>query len=117
MKKVLALLLCLSLMVGAMAGCNNNGGGSSTASGTSSAAGESSEGTPAETSEDGVTNTGTKLPIVNEPVTITVAKERHMLDTTKSYNEKRLGKTSPKKPASPSSGLSWLLVLPLNVYP
>ena len=88
MKKVLALLLCLSLMVGAMAGCNNNGGGSSTASGTSSAAGESSEGTPAETSEDGVTNTGTKLPIVNEPVTITVAKERHMLDTTKSYNEK-----------------------------
>ena len=43
MKKVLALLLCLSLMVGAMAGCNNNGGGSSTASGTSSAAGESSE--------------------------------------------------------------------------
>src|SRR5699024_11313205 len=30
----------------------------------------------------------TGLPIVVEPITISVAKERHMLDTTTSYNEK-----------------------------
>ena len=34
------------------------------------------------------TNPGTELPIVTTPVTISIAKERHMLDTTTSYNEK-----------------------------
>lgn len=56
----------------------------------SSAAGgeESSEaGEPSGEAVNG-TNPGNVLPIVTEPVTLTIAKERHMLDTTKSYNEK-----------------------------
>ena len=95
MKRFLAILLCLSMLVGVMAGCN--GGGTSSTSGTtdtsstadtgdSEASGD--EASASETSEDGVTNKGTTLPIVNEPVTLNVVKERHMLDTTESYNEK-----------------------------
>ena len=108
MKRFLAILLSLSMLVGVLAGCNGGGGTSSTAdaSGTSSTAGESSTAeeedtsssggaSGAATSEDGVTNTGTTLPIVNEPVTISVVKERHMLDTTESYNEKAAWKNIP----------------------
>ena len=95
MKRFLAILLCLSMLVGVMAGCN--GGGTSSTSGTTDTSstadtGDSeasgTEASASETSEDGVTNKGTTLPIVNEPVTLNVVKERHMLDTTESYNEK-----------------------------
>ena len=95
MKRFLAILLCLSMLVGVMAGCNG-GGTSSTSSTTDTSStadtGDSeasgTEASASETSEDGVTNKGTTLPIVNEPVTLNVVKERHMLDTTESYNEK-----------------------------
>ena len=45
---------------------------------------------PAPPSEGEVVNNTnvSGLPIVVEPITISVAKERHMLDTTTSYNEK-----------------------------
>lgn len=95
MKRFLAILLCLSMLVGVMAGCN--GGGTSSTSGTTDTSstadtGDSeasgTEASASETSEDGVTNKGTTLPIVNEPVTLNVVKERHMLDTTESFNEK-----------------------------
>ncbi len=95
MKRFLAILLCLSMLVGVMAGCT--GGGTSSTSGTTDTSstadtGDSeasgTEASASETSEDGVTNKGTTLPIVNEPVTLNVVKERHMLDTTESYNEK-----------------------------
>lgn len=95
MKRFLAILLCLSMLVGVMAGCN--GGGTSSTSGTTDTSSTAdtgnseasgTEASASETSEDGVTNKGTTLPIVNEPVTLNVVKERHMLDTTESYNEK-----------------------------
>ena len=103
MKRFLALLLCLTLVVGTLAGCNGGGGSSTSSGGTSSAAegGDSSaaEGETSTPSEGEVVNNTnvTGLPIVVEPITISVAKERHMLDTTTSYNE----------PASPSSGWNW----------
>ena len=95
MKRFLAILLCLSMLVGVMAGCN--GGGTSSTSGTtgtsstadtgdSEASGD--EASASETSEDGVTNKGTTLPIVNEPVTLNVVKVRNKTATTESYNEK-----------------------------
>lgn len=99
MKRILALLLCVAMMLTVLAACggdNNSstsstGGESSTAStpdesktddGDSSEAGEPS----AEVVND--TNPGNDLPIVTKPVTITIAKERHMLDTTQNYHEK-----------------------------
>lgn len=102
MKRFLALLLCLAMLVGIMAACGGDGNSStSSTSSASSDAGsaESSEGGDAESSEASEggepsaevvnsTNPGTKLPIVTEPVTLRIAKERHMLDTTTSYNEK-----------------------------
>lgn len=102
MKRFLALLLCLTMLVGIMAACG--GDGNSSTSSTSSASSDagsagSSEDSGAgssEASEGGEpsaevvnsTNPGTELPIVTEPVTLRIAKERHMLDTTTSYNEK-----------------------------
>lgn len=98
MKKTSALLLCLILIAGIMAGCSGNGGNKGSSlpkDGASSSAQDpspSDSGTSKAVNASGEavngTNPGTTLPIVNEPVTITVAKERHMLDTTKSYNEK-----------------------------
>ncbi|MGI6254357.1 MAG: extracellular solute-binding protein [Acutalibacter sp.] len=99
MKRFLAILLCLSMLVGVMAGCNGGGESSTSDSGSTSSAADTGDSSATEdtsgagdsgaaTSEDGVTNTGTTLPIVNEPVTISVVKERHMLDTTESFNEK-----------------------------
>ena len=94
MKRFLALLLCLTLVVGTLAGCNGGGGSSTSSGGTSSAAegGDSSaaEGETSTPSEGEVVNNTnvSGLPIVVEPITISVAKERHMLDTTTSYNEK-----------------------------
>lgn len=94
MKRFLALLLCLTLVIGTLAGCNGGGGSSTSSGGTSSAAegGDSSaaEGETSTPSEGEVVNNTnvTGLPIVVEPITISVAKERHMLDTTTSYNEK-----------------------------
>ena len=38
MKRFLALLLCLTLVVGTLAGCNGGGGSSTSSGGTSSAA-------------------------------------------------------------------------------
>lgn len=95
MKKLLAILLCLTMIVGVMAGCGGNGN-SSTASTPANSTQESTpdaSGTDSSTAEPSTevvnsTNPGTILPIVTEPVTLTIAKERHMLDTTKSYNEK-----------------------------
>lgn len=97
MKRILAMLLCLAMIVGVMAACGNDSGNSSAPS--SSKTEESSE--TSSTAEDSSseagepsgevvndTNPGTELPIVTTPVTISIAKERHMLDTTKSYNEK-----------------------------
>ena len=97
MKRILAMLLCLAMIVGIMAACGNDSGNSSAPS--SSKTEESSE--TSSTAEDSSseagepsgevvndTNPGTELPIVTTPVTISIAKERHMLDTTKSYNEK-----------------------------
>ncbi|WP_322170935.1 extracellular solute-binding protein [Acutalibacter caecimuris] len=101
MKKILALLLCLALMATVLAACGgDSGSSSSSAAPESSSQTESSEagddasepessdaGEPSGEAVNG-TNPGTALPIVNEPVTLKIAKERHMLDTTKSYNEK-----------------------------
>ena len=97
MKRILAMLLCLAMIVGVMAACGNDSGNSSAPS--SSKTEESSE--TSSTAEDSSseagepsgevvndTNPGTELPIVTTPVTISIAKERHMLDTTTSYNEK-----------------------------
>ncbi len=97
MKRILAMLLCLAMIVGIMAACGNDSGNSSAPS--SSKTEESSE--TSSTAEDSSseagepsgevvndTNPGTELPIVTTPVTISIAKERHMLDTTTSYNEK-----------------------------
>ena len=101
MKRFLALLLCLAMLVGIMAACGGDSGSSAPESSkTESSKTESSEaGGDAESSEASEggepsaevvnsTNPGTELPIVTEPVTLRIAKERHMLDTTKSYNEK-----------------------------
>ena len=98
MKRILAMLLCLAMIVGIMAACGDSGNDSSapsssesSASGESSKADESSESSEAgEPSGEVVnsTNPGTELPIVTEPVTLKICKERHMLDTTTSYNEK-----------------------------
>ena len=100
MKKLLALLLCLAMVATAFAACGDGGESSSSApesskaeaSAPESSGGESSEesseaGEPSGEAVNG-TNPGNVLPIVTEPVTLTIAKERHMLDTTKSYNEK-----------------------------
>lgn len=102
MKRILALLLCLAMIVGIMAACGDSGNNSSTPSSSkteeSSKAddGSKADDSGEESSEAGEpsaevvnsTNPGTELPIVTEPVTISIAKERHMLDTTTSYNEK-----------------------------
>lgn len=99
MKRFLALLLCLALVATAFAACGGDSESSSSTAPSSSAADNTSSADdstgddssePAEPSTEVVnsTNPGTELPIVTEPVTITIAKERHMLDTTKSYNEK-----------------------------
>lgn len=98
MKRILAMLLCLAMIVGIMAACGDSGNDSSapsssesSASGESSKADESSESSEAgEPSGEVVNSTtpGTELPIVTEPVTLKICKERHMLDTTTSYNEK-----------------------------
>lgn len=98
MKKILAMLLCLLMVVGIMAACGGDSGNSSSSSAPESSSGESSKAddSSAESSEAGEpstevvnsTNPGTELPIVTEPVTLTICKERHMLDTTTSYNEK-----------------------------
>ena len=99
MKRILAMLLCLALMVTVFAAC---GGGDSGNSSSSAPADSSSEASTAddggeesseasEPADVGVvndTNPGTELPIVTAPVTISIVKERHMLDTTKNYNEK-----------------------------
>lgn len=91
MKRYLTLLLALAMIVSVFAGCGGNGSTSSTASKadtpTASTA-DTGDDSSSETAEvvNGTNVTG--LPIVTEPVTISVAKERHMLDTTKSYNEK-----------------------------
>lgn len=94
MKKLLAMLLCLTMIVGVLAAC---GGGSTTSSTTETTSTTSSAADTTDTTESTAepttdvvnsTNPGTTLPIVTEPVTISIAKERHMLDTTKSYNEK-----------------------------
>ncbi len=102
MKRLLAILLCLSMLVGIMAGCGGGGesstsstGGTSSTADTGDSEASGGEADASETSEDGVTNKGTTLPIVNEPVTINVVKERHMLDTTESYNEKAAWKNIP----------------------
>ena len=99
MKRTLALLLCLALLASVFAACG--GDGNSSTSSTSSASSQAKDGESSETGTDGEdsapeaggeavngTNPGNELPIVTEPVTLTIAKERHMLDTTKSYNEK-----------------------------
>lgn len=99
MKRFLALLLCLAMIVGIMAACGNDGKGSSapessktedtskTDNSSKADDGSSEDGEPSgEVVND--TNPGTQLPIVTAPVTLKIAKERHMLDTTKSYNEK-----------------------------
>ena len=99
MKRTLALLLCLALLASVFAACG--GDGNSSTSSTSSASSQAKDGESSETGTDGEdsapeaggeavngTNPGNVLPIVTEPVTLTIAKERHMLDTTKSYNEK-----------------------------
>lgn len=100
MKRILALLLCLAMIVGIMAACGGDGGDSSSAPSSSkteesskaddSSAAEDSSSEAGEPSGEVVNDTtpGTELPIVTTPVTISIAKERHMLDTTKSYNEK-----------------------------
>lgn len=101
MKRILALLLCLAMIVGIMAACGGDGGNSSSAPSSSkteesskaddsSSAAEDSSSEAGEPSGEVVNDTtpGTELPIVTTPVTISIAKERHMLDTTKSYNEK-----------------------------
>lgn len=85
MKKILASLLCAAMLVTTLAACGGNNS-SSTASGLPQGSG--SEGS---TGGQGEVVNGTNvsgLPIAAEPITISVAKERHMLDTTKSYNEK-----------------------------
>lgn len=102
MKRILALLLCLAMVATVFAACGGDSSSSTastpeskTESASSEAGGDASE--PSEESSEAgepsaevvnSTNPGTTLPIVTEPVTITIAKERHMLDTTKSYNEK-----------------------------
>lgn len=100
MKKLLALLLCLAMVATAFAACGDGSGSQSSSapqsSQTEDSAPESSAAGGEESSEAGEpsgeavngTNPGNVLPIVTEPVTLTIAKERHMLDTTKSYNEK-----------------------------
>lgn len=100
MKKLLALLLCLAMVATAFAACGDGSGSQSSSapqsSQTEDSAPESSATGGEESSEAGEpsgeavngTNPGNVLPIVTEPVTLTIAKERHMLDTTKSYNEK-----------------------------
>lgn len=95
MKKLLAILLCLTMIVGVLAGCGGNGNSSTASTPTSStqestpdASGTDSSTAAPSTEVVNSTNPGTILPIVTEPVTLTIAKERHMLDTTKSYNEK-----------------------------
>ena len=104
MKRILALLLCLAMVATVFAACGGDSG-SSTAStpesktestGSSEAGSDASEPAGDESSEEGEpsaeavngTNPGNTLPIVTEPVTLRIAKERHMLDTTQSYNEK-----------------------------
>lgn len=99
MKRILAMLLCLALLVTVFAACGGDSGNSSSTPADSSSeaskaddSGDSSkeESSAAEPSAEVVndTNPGTELPIVTAPVTISIAKERHMLDTTKNYNEK-----------------------------
>ncbi len=100
MKKLLALLLCLAMVATAFAACGDGSGSQSSSAPQSSQTGDSAPESSAaggeESSEAGEpsgeavngTNPGNVLPIVTEPVTLTIAKERHMLDTTKSYNEK-----------------------------
>lgn len=94
MKKILALLLCLAMMVTVFAACGNGTTSSTPAESktpaSSQAAGNESSTPASEPTADVVnsTNPGTILPIVTEPVTIKIAKVRHMLDTTQSYNEK-----------------------------
>lgn len=100
MKRILAMLLCLALLVTVFAACGNDSGNSSSSAPDNSSSeaskaddsGDSSkeESSAAEPSTEVVndTNPGTELPIVTAPVTISIAKERHMLDTTKDYHEK-----------------------------
>ena len=100
MNKLLALLLCLAMVATVFAACGDGSGSQSSSAPQSSQTGDSAPESSAtgseESSEAGEpsgeavngTNPGNVLPIVTEPVTLTIAKERHMLDTTKSYNEK-----------------------------
>ena len=100
MKRILALLLCLAMVATVFAACGDGSGSQSSSAPQSSQTGDSAPESSAaggeESSEAGEpsgeavngTNPGNVLPIVTEPVTLTIAKERHMLDTTKSYNEK-----------------------------
>lgn len=96
MKKLLALLLCLAMVATVFAACGDGEESSSSAPESSKAEASAPESSGGESSEAGEpsgeavngTNPGNVLPIVTEPVTLTIAKERHMLDTTKSYNEK-----------------------------
>ena len=104
MKRLLALLLCVALLGTLFAACGDSGKTSSapesskveSSTADSSGAGEESEAESSETGGDSEpsgeavngTNPGTELPIVTEPVTLRIAKERHMLDTTQNYNEK-----------------------------
>jgi len=99
MKRFLALLLCLAMIATVLAACGGDSGNSSSSAPSSSDQSSQADDSGDESSDSGEdsapsaevvnsTNPGTKLPIVTEPVTLTIAKERHMLDTTKSYNEK-----------------------------
>ena len=103
MKRILALLLALCMIATVFAACGDDSGSSTASTPDSSQADSSSEESKTEDSSEASepesgdtadgepvngTYPGTALPIVSEPVTITVAKERHMLDTTQSYNEK-----------------------------
>ena len=98
--KKLVRLLCLAMVATVFAACGDGSGSQSSSAPQSSQTGDSAPESSAaggeESSEAGEpsgeavngTNPGNVLPIVTEPVTLTIAKERHMLDTTKSYNEK-----------------------------
>lgn len=91
MKRFVTLLLALSLMTGALAGC-----GGSDSSSTASKADTASTASTVSTADTGdgdeveiVNGTYvTGLPIAAEDITLNILVERHTLDQTKSYSEK-----------------------------